>query len=1040
MLKLIPILVVSCCLVLMYCSPDNPAGSSTTTHTKVAGIVKGPDKKVIEGAEVFLYPKQRLESGDEIPDDAKKAETDTDGKYEFDTVDRGEYYLKATYGDSLAKIDSLVIEKSDLGETVTKNLTLELTAIIIGSFNRSYIDNSLKQNVTNIYVYNFTTNQKTELNNDGTFTFTNVPKGMYQFVLVKDNEIVSSPLDSLLFDLLKNTDADTVYQYDIGGVVGALTIRCTAGKPDSVDAPHLEETVEYVVAVLERKNHIDSFTVSLTVKEDSLIIGTIDSLIQDSYLSLHIAVFDDDSVMIWQGTYDETFAVEDEVDTLELVLEKVVQLSISVKDQKVLIDRKFLPTVTFSPAEADTLEVVFSSADSEIVDIINDSLLALKADETEITATAGEARTTFTVTVVDDAFVISIADTTIIIGSRFVPEIVFDPEEADSETVEFTSDDEDIVKVDDDTLIAVETGSVEITAEAGEVRETFTVTVIDNTFKISINDDTVTVNTHFVPVVTFNPEEADSESVEFTSDDEDIVKVKGDTLIAAAEGTVEITAAAGEETATFTITVTDNSFEISIADTTVTTGERFGPVVEFDPDEADSESVTFTSENTDVVTVDGDTLVAVAAGTASVTAEAGNENTTFTVTVEDVSIEVTISVSDAAITEGNSFTPSITWTPADADSMGYTLTSLNTDIVTIDEGKVVGKETGTTSVVAKVNGSEVADTFTVSVRRQGGDIDTLWFEDFERDGAADDWTASMGTWEIGTPTAGPQSAYSGNNVAGTKLSGNYANSVNTYLVRLKSFTVPSADINPRLRFRTWYNNHDDIGRIYLKEKDSSSWVPIDDSLKITGSSDAIWTYPSYDLSYFAGKEVQLAFRFNSNSNGGYTGWYIDDIVIFTGPLTYKNPEGWEDGLGDWYVDYGTWEVGVPTYELDTAYSGKNVAGTKLSGKYGTSKKTRLISPPVQVPASDKNPALRFRHWFNLHDDIGRVQIREVGTRAWTTVSSSYTGSCSGVWTYPNIDLASYAGKYVQICFYLASNSNGGYSGWYIDDVVMLPVE
>lgn len=74
----------------------------------------------------------------------------------------------------------------------------------------------------------------------------------------------------------------------------------------------------------------------------------------------------------------------------------------------------------------------------------------------------------------------------------------------------------------------------------------------------------------------------------------------------------------------------------------------------------------------------------------------------------------------------------------------------------------------------------------------------LWSEDFEGIGATK-WRITAGTWEVGIPASGPDSAYSGNNCAATVLNGNYQEGVNSRLIS-PSFTVPATGENPRFRF------------------------------------------------------------------------------------------------------------------------------------------------------------------------------------------------------------------------------------------------
>ena len=226
-------------------------------------------------------------------------------------------------------------------------------------------------------------------------------------------------------------------------------------------------------------------------------------------------------------------------------------------------------------------------------------------------------------------------------------------------------------------------------------------------------------------------------------------------------------------------------------------------------------------------------------------------------------------------------------------------------------------------------------------------IDTLWSENWEGDWTKD-WHVDAGTWEVGTPTSGPGSAFSNDKCSGTVLSGNYSENVDSRLIRHTSFTVPPANENPRLRFWHWLNiNTDDKGYVEIKYG-TSSWIRISPEYDHTSSNK--WSYASIDLSAFAGKTVEIAFHFTSKAityySGTYThvssGWYIDDVSVLKGPLNLNNPENWETGLGDWAVERGTWEIGKPTYGPDKTTSGINCAATVL--EYFLQKTTRFSVP------------------------------------------------------------------------------------------------
>ena len=118
----------------------------------------------------------------------------------------------------------------------------------------------------------------------------------------------------------------------------------------------------------------------------------------------------------------------------------------------------------------------------------------------------------------------------------------------------------------------------------------------------------------------------------------------------------------------------------------------------------------------------------------------------------------------------------------------------------------------------------------------------------------------------------------------------------------------------------------------------------------------VWTRPLLDLTKFAGQSVRIAFHFQSNDDDNVgRGWYVDDVVVETGPSdldTLNQAEGFEFGLGNWSVDNGTWDTGVPRSGPGLAFKGANCAATVVGfsfGNYGPTTDSRLVSPEFTVP-------------------------------------------------------------------------------------------
>ena len=319
-----------------------------------------------------------------------------------------------------------------------------------------------------------------------------------------------------------------------------------------------------------------------------------------------------------------------------------------------------------------------------------------------------------------------------------------------------------------------------------------------------------------------------------------------------------------------------------------------------------------------------------------------------------------------------------------------------------------------------------------------------------------DWAVDGGTWQVGSPTVGPPTnavgghAYSGTNCAATCLTGQYQIDVDSRLINLAAFVVPAASQSPRLRFWHWYSiQTGDSAIVEIKPVGSNTWTAISPNYNGTNvlkGGGGAWTRPSLDLSAYAGQTVQITFHFISNGDVNVdVGWFVDDVALVTGTPVFNNPETFEEGLGDWAVDGGTWQVGSPTVGPPTnavgghAYSGTNCAATCLTGHYQQNVDSRLISAPFTVPPSGASPALRFRNWYSFQSgDSGTVEIKPVGSSAWTGLTTN--SGANDLWAYPSIPLTAYANQEVQIAFHFISNGDVNVDlGWFVDDVFIQSV-
>ncbi|WML49091.1 S8 family serine peptidase [Neobacillus sp. PS3-34] len=163
---------------------------------------------------------------------------------------------------------------------------------------------------------------------------------------------------------------------------------------------------------------------------------------------------------------------------------------------------------------------------------------------------------------------------------------------------------------------------------------------------------------------------------------------------------------------------------------------------------------------------------------------------------------------------------------------------------------------------------------------------------------------------------------------------------------------------------------------------------------------------------------------------------INSITITDGvtPGYFQNFEENFDG----YKIYGknnTWQWGEPTRGPDSAFSGKKVVGTNLSGAYYPNSTADLQLPTINLLDSPGGAILSFKQWYDLEQDkdFGTVYISANSTGNVYMPIETIT-SFNGKWDTRYIDLRNYGGQQVKVKLELTSDDEVQNLGWYIDDV------
>ncbi len=252
------------------------------------------------------------------------------------------------------------------------------------------------------------------------------------------------------------------------------------------------------------------------------------------------------------------------------------------------------------------------------------------------------------------------------------------------------------------------------------------------------------------------PEDAGNKAVVWSSDNQNVVTVDQNGLVTAVGvGTANITvksAADGTKIATATVTVTDAEITaIGLTNQSLYIDETVTLIPNYMPDNLFNPSVTWSSNNNDVATVDQNGKVtAVSAGTATITAEAANGvKGTATITVEARQVTgVTVDISETAfVKNSDGFTPNnvtvnATVQPANATNKQVTWESNDINVATVENGVITPVGTGNAVITVRtVDGGYTAQV-QVTVTEAGANIPVTDVT-MRKDGAAVSGTVNL---------------------------------------------------------------------------------------------------------------------------------------------------------------------------------------------------------------------------------------------------------------------------------------------------------
>lgn len=308
-------------------------------------------------------------------------------------------------------------------------------------------------------------------------------------------------------------------------------------------------------------------------------------------------------------------------------------------------------TATVSPSNADNPAVTWDSSDKSVATVSNGKVTAVKAGSATITVKSVDGGFTASCAVTVAAKVIDVSsvslsktELTLTEGDSETITATVKPDDATDKTVTWTSSDPAVATVEGGKITAVKEGEATITAKAGDKTATCKVTVEKKIIAVeSVELDKseleLTEGDSATLVATVKPDDATDKTVTWSSSDPAVATVEGGKITAVKEGTATITVKAGEKSATCVVTVKKKviaveSVELDKAEVELIEGESATLVATVKPDDATDKTVTWSSSDPEVATIEDGVVTAVKEGTATITASAGEKSATCAVTVK----------------------------------------------------------------------------------------------------------------------------------------------------------------------------------------------------------------------------------------------------------------------------------------------------------------------------------------------------------------------------------------------------------------------
>ena len=439
---------------------------------------------------------------------------------------------------------------------------------------------------------------------------------------------------------------------------GQSTITASAGGKSATCQVTVSSGYVAVVSI-----SLDRESITLVEESSTSLVATVkpndatDKTVTWSSSNTSIATVDQSGKVtaVKEGSATITARASDKLATCSVTVQKKVIAVTSVTLNKTQLSlnkgQNETLTATVKPDNATDKSVTWSSSNTAVATVNSKGkVTAVAGGNATITAKAGGQQATCTVTVSVPLESISLNKTKLVLnkGQSETLTATVKPDDATDKAVTWSSSNFSVATVDSNGKVtAIGGGNATITAKAGDRQATCAVTVTIPVESITLDKTTVTLEEgeSVTLSATISPQDATDKAIAWTSSANSIVTVdQNGRVTAIKEGTATVTAKAGEKQASCYITVNKKviqvtSITLNTENLTVFVGSQTTLSATILPYDATDKTVTWTSSNTSVATVENGVVKGIGIGTTTITASAGNQSATCSLLVVKDSAE-----------------------------------------------------------------------------------------------------------------------------------------------------------------------------------------------------------------------------------------------------------------------------------------------------------------------------------------------------------------------------------------------------------------